>query len=69
MRQNGVTWGLHYIGAPGTQECTQNIAIMQSVCEMAGPPIEPSKSVGPASTIVFLGVEIDTVQGVLRLPV
>ena len=63
MRQNGVTCGLHYIddfltiGAPGTQECTQNVAIMQSVCEMAGLPIEPSKSVSPASTIVFLGIE------------
>ena len=42
---------------------------MQAVCEQAGMLIEPSKSEGPTSTIVFLGIEIDTIQGILRLPV
>ena len=30
--------------------------------------MEPSKSVGPTTSIVFLGILIDTVEGELRLP-
>jgi len=56
------------IGAPGSAECSHNAAIVQAVCEQVGLPIKLSKSVSPASTIVFLGTEIDSIQGVLRLP-
>ena len=41
---------------------------MQSVCEKASLPIEPCKSEGPATSLVFLGIEIDSIEGVLRLP-
>jgi len=41
---------------------------MQAVCEQAGMLIEPTKSIGPTPTIVFLGIEIDTIQGILQLP-
>ena len=67
--------GIHYIddfltiGALNSLQCFHNVAIMEAVCEQAGLPTEPTKSVGPASTIVFLGIEIDTIQGGLRLPV
>ena len=41
---------------------------MQATCEMAGLPIKPSKLVGPAPCLTFLGIELDSVEGVLRLP-
>ena len=74
MLKKGVSWGIHYIddfltaGAPHSHECLQNTLIMQSVCEEAGLPMEPSKSVGPTTSLVFLGILIDTVEGELRLP-
>lgn len=74
MQKNGVTWGIHYlddfltIGSPQSQECHSNVHIMQSVFENAGLPIEPQKLEGPATSLVFLGIEIDSVEGVLCLP-
>ena len=41
---------------------------MQSVCDNASLPMEPSKSVGPTTSLVFLGILIDSVKGELRLP-
>ena len=41
---------------------------MQSVCDEAGLPVEPAKSVGPTLSLVFLGILIDSVKGELRLP-
>ena len=35
---------------------------------MAGLPVEPSKSVGPTTTLVFLGVELDSIQMSLSVP-
>ena len=74
MQQNGVTWGIHYlddfltIGLPYSDECLHNISIMHTICEKAGMPIEHRKSEGPSTSLVFLGIEIDSVRGVLRLP-
>ena len=56
------------IGRPDSNECLRNATIMQRVCEEAGLPMEPSKSVGPSTTLVFLGIEFDSVKGELRLP-
>ena len=41
---------------------------MHTICEKAGMPIEHRKSEGPSTSLVFLGIEIDSVRGVLRLP-
>lgn len=74
MMQNGLSWGIHYlddfltIGTSQSSECYNNAQVMQSVCEKAGLPVEPSKSQGPSTSLVFLGIEIDSVAGVLRLP-
>ena len=65
---------VHYIddflitGAPGSVECAQNMSIMEQTCRAAGLPIEPSKSVGPTTTLTFLGIELDTVNQELRFP-
>ena len=70
MLKRGVSWAIHYIdnfltiGRRDSQECVCNIALMQRVSDEAG---EPSKSVGPAMTLVFLGIEIDSFREELRL--
>jgi len=44
------------------------MAIMTAVCEEAGLPIEPAKTVGPVTTIMFLGMKLDSNEGIIRLP-
>ena len=74
MRREGVQWVTHYIddfvtvGAPGTQDCLQNVEVMHAVCTRADMPIEPEKDEGPATTIVFLGLELDSIAQEVRLP-
>ena len=74
MEQVGATWVRHYvddyitIGAPGTQECTGNISAMLAACAEANMPIEPEKNEGPATTISFLGLELDSIRMEVRLP-
>lgn len=41
---------------------------MKAVCEETGIPIEPEKDEGPATRIEVLGIELDTVAMVVRLP-
>ena len=74
MPKRGVSWAIHYIddfltiGRRDSQKCMCNIALMQHIYDETGLPIEPSKSVGLATTLVFLGIEIDSVREELRLP-
>ena len=75
MIQKGATFVDHYVddfitvGAPRSTECANNAKIMHHICEMAGTPVEEEKSEGPATTLPFLGIEIDSVAMELRLPV
>ena len=74
MKQRGTSWAIHYIddfltmGAPLSKECDKNMKIMTTTCEWAGLPVEPSKSVGPATSLTFLGIEMDSIDNALRLP-
>lgn len=74
MERSGVQWVAHYIddfvtvGAPATNECSANFARMHAVCERLGMPVEPEKDEGPASTVSFLGIELDTMALECRLP-
>ena len=64
----------HYIddfvtlGAPLSTQCVTNLHIMTDTCEDTGTPIEPDKTEGPSTSIVFLGIELDSVTMELRLP-
>ena len=66
--QRGVTWIRHYIddfitlGAEGREECEQNLQLLKQVCEEAGMPTEPEKDEGPATELVFLYMELDSVR-------
>ena len=74
MFRAGVTVGLHYLddflvlGRAGKSECARNLERALAVCKVLGVPVAMHKVEGPASTLTFLGIEFDTVAGVLRLP-
>ena len=66
--------GIHYLddfllfGAPGSKECADNLSLALTTCKALGVPVAQQKVEGPASIINFLGIEIDTVLWLLRLP-
>jgi hypothetical protein len=74
MQEKGASHVDHYVddfitmGRPGTVECANNARIMLQVCEEAGAPVEEDKTEGPATTLPFLGIEVDTIAMELRLP-
>ena len=74
MQQQGVGWVAHYVddfitvGAPDSGECARYVDIMHKVCEDTAMPVEPEKDEGPATTISFLGLELDSVASEVRLP-
>ena len=73
MSKRGVTWIRHYIddfitlGAEGKEECGRNLQQMKQVCEEAGMLTEPEKEDSPATELVFLGMELDSVNLEIRL--
>ena len=66
MERMGVEWVAHYIddfitmGASGSNECEMSTAMMHAACERLGLPVEPEKDEGPATRLVFLGIELDS---------
>lgn len=65
---------LHYLddfilfGSPDSPECRQALEKALQICKRLGVPIAVHKTEGPATVLVFLGIEVDTVEGVIRLP-
>ena len=74
MLRRGVSWLGHYVddfitmGAAGRSECESNLFMMAQVCHEMGLPVEPSKTEGPATVIMFLGMELDARTLEIRLP-
>ena len=70
----GVRFILHYLddfvilGPPGTQEARCAMEITQQFLSSAGVPIAHNKMEGPATSLTFLGILIDSVRFELRLP-
>ena len=67
---SGVRNFLHYlvVGSPNTNRCSMAVAKALEVCSTLGIPVAPEKTDGPAQSIAFLGITIDTAMGQLRLP-
>lgn len=42
--------------------------VIDEVATSLGITMEPTKMEGPAQTLTFLGIEVDSVKGELRLP-
>ena len=73
MWANGVQDLLQYLddyftaGPADTGDCQRNIGKMVQVCRDLGFAVNPSKVTPPASVTNFLGIDIDSVQGVARI--
>ena len=54
--------------APSAHSCAHLLDMFTSLCEEVGVPLAPEKTMGPAQVIKYLGLEIDTLQGQVKVP-
>ena len=65
---------LHYLedfllfGPPGSETCSQALGQALDYCTRLGAPIAETKTEGPSTVLVFLGLELDAVERTVRLP-
>ena len=71
---HGLTHILHYLddffiaGPPESTQCAANLHQFLQVCDSLGIPVAMDKVEGPATTLTFLGLELDSVHQRIRLP-
>ena len=74
IHKHGVDWIVHYLddflcaGPPGSALCSEGLSKMLECCQALGVPVASEKIEGPATTLTYLGIEMDTVNMQLRLP-
>jgi hypothetical protein len=74
LKAQGVRHIDHYLddfityGPPNSQVCADNLRTIREVTAKLGVPLAEDKCAGPASSLVFLGIVINTVEGTLSLP-
>ena len=74
LKQSGIRQVFHYlddfviIGPPSSPQCAIDLNRLEQVCSQLGVPLAAHKKEGPTAVIMFLGIEIDTLVGELRLP-
>ena len=72
--QAGISFLFHYlddyimVAPPDSQLCQSWLDILLDECSQLGVPIASHKTEGPATVVTFLGIQIDTCKGELRLP-
>ena len=65
---------IHYLDdyftadCPRSDECLTNLTQFKAVCAQLGIPLAPDKCIGPTTCLVFLGIELDSVEQSARLP-
>ena len=65
---------LHYrddyitAGPPECFDCARNLAVASSVCQQLGLPLHPDKTVGPSTCLTTLGIELNSILQIARLP-
>ena len=70
----GVKHIIHYlddffiVGPTGSVQCQKDLEAIRTAAELLGIPIAVEKTVGPTVVIVFLGIELDSSSGTIRLP-
>ena len=80
---DGLSWALqcegienimHYLddfffwSEEGSSDCARALATAVPLCHRLGLPVAPQKVVGPSTSIVFLGILIDSARQEIRLP-
>ena len=74
VSRRGVAFVDHYLddfivlGPRGSPECAQALDTFRQACSELGVPLALDKIEGPACCLTFLGIEINTEAGILRLP-
>ena len=74
LRKHHLSDLLHYLddfitaGPPHSSQCAYNLNTAISVCHRLGLPLHADKCVGPATSMTVLGIELDSVNQVARLP-
>ena len=74
IQSKGVKHLYHYLddfitlGNPGSQECASNLHRIKQCCQETGVPLQEEKIEGPATSLTFLGIELDTQALEIRLP-
>ena len=65
---------IHYLddfllaGSPQSEECTRLKDTTMALCSELGVVVKEEKTVGPTTTLTFLGIELDTIAQIARLP-
>ena len=49
-------------------ECARMLSSFTAICGELGVPLAPEKTLGPLQTICYLGLAIDSVRGLIRVP-
>lgn len=57
-----------FAGRKQTGECRTLMEIFKQTCDEFGIPLADDKTQGPVTSLIFLGLEIDTVQRCIRIP-
>jgi hypothetical protein len=57
-----------FAASAGTDRCDKILDIFHIVCQDLGVPIAVDKTVYPTEVLVFLGLELDTINMVVRIP-
>ena len=73
LNVGGLLYLIHYlddyfIANLSRQGCREDMDTFLDICAQLGVPIAEDKSEGPATRIIYLGIEIDTVAMTVRLP-
>ena len=74
LNKYNVTDLMHYlddflmVGPAGSDQCALNLQISLAVCRSLGLPPHPGKCIGPATRLVVLGIELDSIEQSSRLP-
>ena len=74
VRRRGISFCLHYlddfltVGPAQSEVCSSNLQLLSQSCRELGVPLKVEKVEGPATSMVFLGIEMDSVKGTLAVP-
>ena len=74
MYEAGLTFGLHYLddfffaGRAHEWTCHADLSLVLLTCARLGVPVATDKVKGPIPVLTFLGIQLDSVAGCLRLP-
>ena len=74
VRTKGISYCMHYLddfltlGPADSTACQDNLSLLRDTCNDLGVLLKLEKVEGPATSLVFLGIELDTIKGTLSLP-